>query len=184
MVNTDDEKIINLFFERDENAIKQTDEKYGKYLQKVSYNLLKNKEDVEECLNDTYVKAWNSIPPTYPKSLLAYLVKIIRNSSISRLFSESAKKRGKNLTAVLDEIAEIVPDKKISLEDEITIKLSINTFLERLDKNSRIIFVRRYFYAYSIKEIANDLNYTKSNVKVILHRTRKAFKEFLEGEGV
>ena len=180
----DDKVIIGLYLERNEKAIEKTDDRYGKYLKKIAYNLLKNKQDVEECINDTYVKAWNSIPPTIPQNLLAYLAKITRNTAISRLFAEKSSKRSKETRVVLDEIAEIIPAKGLTIENRVALKVSINAFLESIEKTQRVIFVKRYFYAYSVKEIAKEMDFTQSNVKVILHRMRNSLKEFLKGEGI
>ena len=180
----DDKAIIGLYLERNEKAIEKTDLNYGKYLKKIAFNLLKNKEDVEECVDDTYVKAWNSIPPTIPQNLLAYLAKITRNTAISRLFAEKSSKRNKETRVVLEEIAEIIPAKGLTIENRVALKVSINAFLESIEKTQRVIFVKRYFYAYSVKEIAKEMDFTQSNVKVILHRTRNSLKDFLKGEGI
>ena len=180
----DDKVIIGLYLERNEKAIEKTDIYYGKYLKKIAFNLLKNKENVEECVDDTYVKACNSIPPTIPQNLLAYLAKITRNTAISRLFNEKSSKRSKETRVVLDEIAEIIPDKGLTIENRVALKVSINDFLESIEKTQRVIFVKRYFYAYSVKEIAKEMDFTQSNVKVILYRMRNSLKEFLKGEGI
>lgn len=178
----EDYKIIETYFVRDERAIVMTAEKYGKYLSSISFNLLLSRLDAEECVNDTYKNAWESIPPNRPKKLSAYLGKIVRNLSISRLFYNNAQKRDKAVTVYLEEIAEIT-SAKTDFENQIVLKDLINAYLSGLDKFTRVIFVRRYFYASPIKQIAKDYKLSESNVKVILHRTRKSFKEFLESEG-
>lgn len=178
----EDNKIIETYFMRDERAIIMTAEKYGRYLSSISFNLLRSRLDAEECVNDTYKNAWESIPPNRPQKLSTYLGKIVRNLSISRLFYNNAQKRDKTVTVYLDEIAEMT-GAITDFENQVVLKDLINAFLFSLDKLTRVIFVRRYFYASPIKQIAKDYKLSESNVKVILHRTRKSFKEFLEREG-
>ena len=180
----EDNKIVELYFERNEQALLQTQCKYGRYLNSISYNILKSRLDAEECVSDTYQKAWISIPPKRPQRLSTYLGKIVRNLSISRLFYNKAQKRDKNVEVLLSEVEEFVPSDKGDLVDEIALKEIINLFLLGLDKTDRVIFVRRYFYASSIKDIANDYHLSQSNVKVTLFRLRAKFKDYLEREGV
>jgi RNA polymerase sigma-70 factor (ECF subfamily) len=180
----EDNQIVQLYFDRSEEAISQTAVKYGKYCHTIAYNILHNFEDSEECVNDTYQKAWDTIPPKTPQRLSTYLGKITRNLSISRLSYEKAQKRNVNLTVILSELDECIPKTQGSIDDSLTLKYAIDKFLRTLQKEVRIIFVRRYWYASSIKEIARDYDLSESKVKVTLHRVRIKFKEFLEEEGV
>ena len=182
----EDNKIVDLYWERSEAAVLETQRKYGRYCHYIAYNILYSDEDAEECVNDTYIKAWNAMPPHKPERLSAFLGKITRNTALDHYSYLSAKKRSGNTALVLDELAECIPDPKseTSLSDEIALKNAINGFLESLPKQTRIIFMRRYWYLSPIKEIAHDYSLTESSVKVTLHRTRNKFKEYLEKEGI
>ena len=183
----EDEKIIDLYFQRDEAAISESDRKYGHYLKTVSYNVLRNTEDSEECVSDTWLHAWNSIPPTRPRILKAWFAKVTRNLSLNRLQESRAQKRGGGETDVaLDELEECLPSVE-SVEDQIDgIVLSdmITSFLTELPKKHRIIFLQRYFYACEIKEIAELNHVGESYVKTLLFRIRNRLKEALEKEGI
>ena len=153
----------------------------------ISYNVLRNVEDTEECVNDTWIHAWNAIPPTRPVSLKAFLGKIARNLSLNRLQENHAQKRGngENYTA-LEELDEILSAPR-TVEEEVEGKLlkeTIDLFLEGLSEKYRIVFMQRYWYFYSIEEIARLNGYTVNNVKSLLFRTRKRLKDHLEKEGV
>ncbi len=183
----EDEKIVALYFERNEDAIQESEVKYGKYCHTISYNVLRNVEDTEECVNDTWIHAWNAIPPTRPVSLKAFLGKIARNLSLNRLQENHAQKRGngENYTA-LEELDEILSAPR-TVEEEVEGKLlkeTIDLFLEGLSEKYRIVFMQRYWYFYSIEEIARLNGYTVNNVKSLLFRTRKRLKDHLEKEGV
>ena len=183
----EDKEIIELYFNRSQNAITETAKKYGKYCSYISYNILRNREDAEECANDTYLRAWNAIPPKSPECLSAYLGKITRNLSLNLLEKNGAKKRGSgNINDALDELGECISSPK-SVESEIDNMLvteNINEFLSGLERETRIIFMRRYWYLSSIKEISSEYNITESKVKMSLFRTRNNLKQFLEKEGV
>ena len=183
----EDEKIVALYFERNEDAIQESEVKYGKYCHTISYNVLRNVEDTEECVNDTWIHAWNAIPPTRPVSLKAFLGKIARNLSLNRLQENHAQKRGngENYTA-LEELDEILSAPR-TVEEEVEGKLlkeTIDLFLEGLSEKYRIVLMQRYWYFYSIEEIARLNGYTVNNVKSLLFRTRKRLKDHLEKEGV
>ena len=182
----DDSKIIALYFERSEDAIAESQAKYGKYCYKIAQNILASPEDAEECVNDTWVKAWGVIPPQRPKKLSAFFGTITRNLALNRAESFFAKKRGGVILPILDELAEILPADGGEEEtvDAIVMKDAINSFLATLSRDVRIIFLQRYWYCRSVKEIARDLGLTESNVYVILSRTRKEFKAHLEKEGI
>ena len=180
----DDNKIIDLYFDRDERAIDETRVKYGKLLNHISFSILHSREDTEECVNDTYVKAWQAMPPKKPNILSAFLSKITRNLSINRYIQN--KNRRQHLTAdgVFDEISECVPDTSGPISDTVAIRDAINGFLATLNETSRKIFVQRYFYMLSIKEISLNAKTSTANVKVNLMRTREKFKTYLEKAGI
>ena len=182
-----DEQIINLFLTRSEKAIYEAKEKYEKYCYDIAYNILHNIEDSEECVNDAYLQAWNTIPPQKPNFLASFLGKITRNLAINKYKYNSAKKRGiGRMDIILDELEECLPAKdniEQEVEDKIAIE-SLNVFLSMQKSRTRKIFIRRYWYMDSIKEIAKDFNMSESNVKMTLSRTRIALKMFMEKEGV
>ena len=181
----DDKRIVDLYWMRSESAISETDKKYGKYCHYIAYSILSSQLDAEECVNDTYIRAWESIPPNKPQLLKSFLGKITRNIALDRYDRLNALKRGGNTELALEEIGECIPSGDgREMSDEIALREAINRFLESLPKQTRIIFMRRYWYLSPVKHIAGDLGLSVSNVKVILMRTRKKFKEYLEGEGI
>ncbi len=184
---TADERIIDLYFARSEEAIAETAACYGAYCRKIAGSILDCDEDTEECVNDTYLRAWDSIPPARPHSLKAYLAKITRNLAIHRWEKERADKRGGGeIPLVLSELAECVPDQS-SAEDGFsknTLTDALNRFLGGLPREKRIVFLRRYWYNASVKEIARDMGLTEAKVKTILHRLRGELKLLLEKEGI
>lgn len=182
----EDQKIVDLYWERSEAAISETQKKYGRYCHYIAYHILYSDEDAEECVNDTYIKAWNAMPPHRPQMLSAFLGKIARNTALDRCHYEHAKKRSKEMTLVLDEMGQCIPTEKDggSMADELALKEAINGFMRSLKPQTRMIFVRRYWYLSSVKEIAKDFELSVSNVKIILLRTRNKFKEYLEQEGI
>lgn len=180
----EDEKIITLYWERDENAIRETDIKYGKYCYTIAHNILHSHEDSEECVNDTWNGAWNAIPPAKPTKLKSFLARITRNIAIDRYRYENAQKRSAEIEIAIDEYWECIPNQDASIDDEVVIKRAINGFLSSLDKNTRIIFMRRYWYSMSVKDIADSMHLSESHVSVILHRTRSKFKMYLTKEGI
>lgn len=180
------ENITNLFLRRDETAISECQNTYGKLLLKISFNILNNHEDSEECLNDTLIKAWNSIPPTVPEILSAYLSKIIRNISINRFHSIHAKKRDFGAYILIDELASCLPS-KATLDEEIDKKnLSdlLNAFLKSLKSEERILFIRRYFFGDDLKTLASESETTEKIISSKLFRTRAKLKATLERNGV
>lgn len=182
--NMDDERIIDLFWQRDENAIFETKTKYGKYCYVIAYNILHSHEDSEECINDTWNSAWNAIPPAKPKRLQSFLARITRNTAIDRCRYDSAQKRDATIKSTIDEYFECIPNKEASIEDEIVLKRVINEFLFSLDTKTRVIFMRRYWYSMQVKEIANGMGLSENHISIILHRTREKFKEHLTKEGI
>jgi RNA polymerase sigma-70 factor (ECF subfamily) len=180
----DDNRIIDLYFTRDERAIEHTRAKYGKLLYHVSYKILHSNPDVEECVDDTYMKAWGAMPPERPNILSAFLCKITRNLSLNRYLQNKARGRMMTTEKVFEEIAECVPDTAGPISDDLALRDAINGFLESLGEMSRMIFVKRYFYMMSVNEISIDMKTSVSNVKVSLMRTRNKFKDCLEKAGI
>ncbi len=180
-----DENIISLYFSRNENAIKETDIAYGRKLKTLSFRIVKNTEDSEECVNDTYFKAWNNIPPTRPVYLFAYLSKICRFLSFDKLDYKKAKKRSADVVTLSDELLNVIPTDLLDKEvrDEELGKV-LNKFLATLSDDHQVIFIRRYFFMDKIADIALRYGISESKVKTSLYRTRNKLKSFLECEGI
>lgn len=182
----DDAKIVQLYWDRNEQAIPATADKYGNYCTSIAKNILGNHEDAEECVNDTYMSAWNSMPPHRPGILSAFLGKITRNLSIKRYRHNTADKRGGGqATVVFDEIAEIVSgtDSAEQVIDRRELVTAIDTFLSVLSAEKRGIFVRRYWYFDSVSEIASRFGMTENNVSVTLNRIRLKLHNYLLERG-
>ena len=182
----DDNKIIELFFNRSEEAIVELSEKYGHICKRIAKNILKNNSDAEECVNDTYLGVWNTIPPQKPNPLLTYVCRIARNLAIKKYHYNTAKKRNSYYDAVLDELYACIPA-PISTDEQIQAKeLSqmLNAFLETLEETNRVMFVRRYWFSDSISDIAELVQMNPHNVTVRLARTREKLKQYLILEGV
>ena len=183
----EDSKIVELYLERDENAIKETKIKYEKYCSYIANNILNSPLDTEECVSDAYLAVWNSIPPNKPNSLRAYVGKIVRNFALNRYNASKTKKRNDGVSIVLDELNEVLGDIESdgrNLTDELTLKYALNAFVGSLKQGTREIFVRRYWYLSSIKEIASDYGLKESKVKVTLLRTRELLRDYLRKEGI
>ena len=181
-----DEEIINLYWERKERAIIETDKKYGKYCTTISFNILQNTEESKECVNDTYLKAWNNIPPQKPNIFKVYLGKIVRNLALNQYEKKKAKKRDYTMEVVLEELNDFISsdsdvEKEVSYNELIK---ALNTFLSKLSQDKRKIFVERYWYLYSIKEIASKNKMTESNIKITLLRIRNQLKDYLKEGGL
>lgn len=182
-----DEKIVELFWERSEDAILELSQKYGKYCWSIAYGILRNSEDTNECVNDAYLNVWNSIPPNRPDKLGLYLGRITRNIAINKYNYYSAKKRqGTQLHLALEELVDCVSGDNFAdnIDRNILIKDIMKKFLEDLSEIEQKIFVSRYWYFNSISEIAQKYNLTDSYVKVSLYRSRCALKIILEKEGL
>ena len=182
----DDSKIIELFFERSEQAIIELSNKYGSICTKVADNILNNRQDSEECVNDAYLAVWNTIPPQKPDPLLSYVCRIVRNLSLKKYHENTAQKRNSRYDVALDEIIDCIPA-SFSVEDEIAAKEvagMINSFLATLDQQSRAMFVRRYWHVDSIEELAALFHKSRHYISVRLSRIRKALKQYLETEGI
>ncbi|MBR6537569.1 MAG: sigma-70 family RNA polymerase sigma factor [Lachnospiraceae bacterium] len=183
----DDRQIIALFNERSEAALSETAKKYGRYCRTIAYNVLNNEEDSEECVNDTWLRAWESIPPQCPERLSAFLGTITRNLALNRYKHNTREKRGGGQTPlVLEELAECVPgtDRTEETVEEALLVDVLNWFLEEQPAEKRKIFMRRYWYMSSVKEIAVDFGLSESNVKMTLLRMRSKLKQTLEKEGI
>ena len=180
----DDSKIVQLYWDRDEQAIPATSDKYGTYCISIAQNILGNQEDAEECVNDTYMSAWTSMPPHRPNILFVFLGKITRNLSLNRYKQNTAGKRGGGeVPVVLDEIAELVSDTG-SVEQEVDrreLVKAIDAFLDRLPTDKRSIFICRYWYFDSVSKIAARFGMTENHVSVTLNRLRvKLHNDLLE----
>lgn len=181
-----DSEIVNLYLKRDEQAIAESITLYGKYCFTIADNILHNNQDSEECVNDTWVRAWNSIPPQVPKILKAFLAKITRNLSIDKYNSKNAKKRGSGAAVLgFEELEECIAGTK-EIDSEIMAKQlekTIASFVNGLNDRDRDVFVRRYFYFESTIQISERYNMKEGNVLTVLARTRKKLRDYLEKEG-
>lgn len=180
----DDEKIIEMFFARNELALNETEQKYGRYCFAVSYRILNSNEDSEECVNDTWLAAWNAIPPKKPESLRGFLARICRNISLDRLDFLKADKRNQNVTEAFEELEAFLSGGEENIPEEMFMREAVNRFLASLDRKTRIIFMRRYWYFCSIPEIAEGMGISENSVRVTLHRTKLKMKSFFEKEGI
>ena len=183
----DDSQIIELYWARSESAIAETDRKYGPYCRTIARNILHSDEDAEECVNDAYLGVWNAIPPQRPTFFAAFIGKITRNLSLHRYQKNHAAKRGGGETGLLLSELEGCLDSPGSLDetmDSRSVGELLDRFLEGLPKEHRVIFVRRYWYADPIADIALRMNMGQSRVTSILFRTRNKLQKFLEKEGV
>ena len=179
--------IIKLYVERSEKAISETDIKYGNYCKSIADNILFNHSDSEECVNDTYLKTWNSIPPHNPQNLRTYLGKITRNLAINRYNIYSAEKRGGSSTDIIfSELEECIPSSFTveEITDEKLLIRILEEFLRKQSESKRRIFLRRYWYCESISQIAEELSFSESKVISVLYRMRIKLKEYLEKEGI
>lgn len=180
-----DAQIIALFWARDEDAIRQTDAAYGRKLLVLADRIVHSHEDAEESVSDTYMQTWDTIPPQHPRYFFAYLAKICRNAALGKVEWKSAAKRTAEIVTLTREMEECIPDRAYErkLEGE-QIGETLNRFLDSISQESRLIFLRRYWYADSIQEIADRYRISQSKVKTQLHRTRNRLKLFLEKEGI
>lgn len=183
----EDQEIIALYWNRDQRAIAETSEKYGAFLQTIAWNVLRNHSDADECVNDTYLRTWNAIPPTRPSAFRVWLGRITRNLSLDRWKQASAAKRGGTETELLlGELDVCLPTPhgmEKAVEDR-EIAALISTFLRGLSPETRIIFLRRYWYGDSVAEIAKKLGCTQGKVKSSLFRTRNSLRTYLEQKEV
>ena len=182
----EDEKIVELYWQRSEQAIAETASKYGPYCHYISYNILHSHEDAEECVNDTWHRAWNTMPPQRPASLRAYLVRLVRNLSIDRWRARKTQKRGEGLEALVLELEDCVPAVPSAEEETEARELSrtIDRWLDGLPREDRVLFVRRYWYGQRLDELSGQLGWSPNRVSQRLLRLRTGLKRYLEREGV
>ena len=181
-----DAEIIDLFFQRSEQAITELADKHGSAVARVARNILGNERDTEECVNDAYLGAWHSIPPHRPSPLRTFVCKIARNLATKKYHSNTAEKRNSQYDAALDELEEYISSGS-SVEDEYTVKElseAINDFLSTLNYSDRFIFTRRYWYSDSLKDVAEMANSTPNSVAVRLCRVREKLRDYLIKEGL
>ncbi len=179
----DDRSIIELFFARDEQAIKETADKYGKVCHGVAYNILGDEQDAEECVNDTYAGLWNAIPPARPDNLSAFICRITRNLSLNRLRALTRQKCSREVTVSFSELEEILSDEAVDgREGEIAAHIS--AFLREQSEDVRAVFMRKYYFFDSVEAIAKKYGFSQSKVKSMLYHTRNKLKEYLTKKGV
>ena len=182
----EDSAIVALYWARDEQAVQETAQKYGAYCHTIAYNVVRNRQDAEECVNDTYVQAWNAMPPQKPTVLRAFLGKITRNLSLSVYRAGMAQCRGGGeIPLALEELSECIgqdndTERKLEARE---LGRTLTAFLRTEPRNSRVIFLRRYYHLESSREIAQHLGISDSHVRLQLSRTRKKLKAYLKKEG-
>lgn len=179
----EDQRIIELYFSRDEQAIRHTADKYGAYCTAVSMSILHSEPDAEECVNDTYLKTWNSIPPTRPVSLKLFLARIVRNISINRHRALHSDKRNRDLEVSLTDLESCFPAPEELSGSGSQLADLLNAFLAEQSKTDRVIFVQRYWYHLSTADIASEQGISENAVWVRLHRTRERLRNYLVERG-
>ena len=181
----DDSKIIELFFARNEDAIKHTDDTYGRRLFHLADNIVHNDQDAEESVNDTYMKAWDTIPPQRPEHFFAYIAKICRNFALKRIDWQKAKKRNAEVVTLTQEMENCIPDTYRNMEaDERELGRILDAFLRTLNPENQMVFLRRYWYVDTIAEIAVRYGISESAVQMRLNRTRSKLAMYLAKEGI
>ena len=181
----DDRAIIKLYWDRDEAAIRETDATYGGKLRALSGRILDSREDAMECVNDTYLEVWKSVPPKWPDHFFAFLSKICRFISFGRLDWNNAAKRRADLIALTEELERCIPDRRV--QDQVEARelgRTLSAFIATLPHDSRLIFLRRYWHLDTTEEIAKNYGFSVSKVKTQLHRTRAKLYTYLEQEGI
>lgn len=183
----DDNQILDLYWSRSEDAILETDKKYGSFCFQVSFQILRNTQDADECVNDTWMKAWNAMPPQRPGKLQAFLGKLARNLALDRWDKAQAQKRGGGRTALLlSELADCIPARETvegAMEDQ-AIAAAISAWLRQQTPKNRVAFIRRYWYADTTTQVAKRVGLTEGGTKSLLHRLRSSLREHLEQEGI
>lgn len=177
----EDTKIIDLFFQRSEQALRELDLSYGKSFKKLSYNIVNSREDAEECVSDAYLGAWNTIPPLQPDPLFSYVCKIVRNISLNVYHRKKAAKRNSIYDVAMQELEDCLPA-RATVETELEAKeltRLIERFLDTLTAENRIIFMRRYWFSDTYADIAKQVGLTEKNVSVRLTRIRRKLREYL-----
>lgn len=181
----EDERILDLYWARDDSAIQETSTKYGARLLRLASRMLRVQEDSEECVNDTYLGTWNSVPPQRPEHFFSYLARLCRNLACNRLDWLNAAKRSADITPLTDELSACIPDTAADREaDSRELGAALNSFLKGLSTENRVIFMRRYWFMDTVSEIAERYGITESKVKTSLFRSRKKLREYLEREEI
>ena len=182
----EDEKIMELFFARSEQAIRELDIKYGKICYALSYHIVNDRQDAEECVNDAYLGAWNAIPPARPSPLRTYLCKIVRNLSLKIYWRKEAAKRNSTYTVALEEIEACLaaPDTVEAEMGARELAQILESFLDTLSVENRVIFLRRYWFSDTYAEIAARVGLSEKNISVRLTRIRRKMKQYLSERGV
>lgn len=183
----DDQQIIALFFQRDERALEETNRQYGGRCKGLARNFLQSVEDVEECVSDAYLAAWQTIPPARPHPFLTYLLKLVRNHALHRYWYNAAAKRRSNYTVALEEIEHTLAAEHADIEEAVTAKelaRQIEALLDTWDKADRVFFIKRYWFGESYKIIAAEMGLSEKNVSVRLSRLRQKLKAHLRQEGM
>ncbi len=181
----DDSMIIDMYWNRNEDAIEETNKKYGNYCFTIANNILNSKEDSDECVNDTWLRAWNAIPPKKPDRFRIFLARITRNLSFDKYKNKHSAKRSGEMLYILDELSECISGGNTT-DNEVDMKLlseSISGFLKTASQRDRTIFLKRYFYAEPVGVIAEKLNITAGNTSAVLSRMRNRLREHLKKEG-
>lgn len=182
----EDNRIVDLYWARSESAITETASKYGKYCYAIAFNILCDQEDADESVNDTYLGAWNAMPPHRPSILRSFLGKIARRVSLKKWRDSRRDKRGGEVSLALDELSECVPS-NVMVEDEVIaaeLSKTLNRFIANLPVTERQVFLCRYWYLDTIEQISTDFCFSTSKVKSMLHRTRAKLLSYLKKEGV
>ena len=180
-----DHEIVALYHARDEQAIKESEDKYGVYCHAVAMNILNDRSDAEECVNDTWLQTWNTIPPQKPQSIKAYLGMLTRQGALNRVEHRNTEKRGGGQVEVaLSELEECLAGEGADLADQMLLRDALNRFLRDLPQRTRTVMIQRYWYLCSVEEIAHSCGMSEGSVKVTLHRTREKLRKFLEKEGL
>ena len=181
----EDHDIVALFESRDEEAIRQCREQYERYCFHIAHRILGCREDAEEVVSDTYLKAWNTIPPQKPQSVKSYLGMLTRQGALNRVEHRQTEKRGGGMVDIaLSELEECLAWEDGNIIDQMLLRDALNRFLRDLSPVARKVMIQRYWYFCSVEEIARSCRLTESNVKVTLHRTRAKLKKYLEKEGL
>lgn len=179
-----DAEIVELYFARSEQAIAESEKKYGLTCHRIAYNILHSDEDAEECVSDTWLRAWNAIPPEHPVRLGAWLSTVTRRLALTRYEHRKAARRFAGVESSIDELSECIPENSLSVADDVVLRMAINGFLASLPTRTRMIFMRKYWYMDSVADIAKAFGMSEGAVKVTLHRTRERFRKWLVKEGI
>jgi len=180
----DDAKIIDLFFERSEQAITEIEAKYRRYCHAIALRITEQEQEAETVLNDTWLKVWNTVPPASPSSLKAYVGMISRRLAINAREAHHAQKRGGALADTLNELSECLPDRSVDLSADVALRDLLDRFLKSLPRRTRRVFLLRYWYATPLPQVALASRMSEGAVVALLYRTRKKLKHFLEQEGI